>query len=103
MFGPTWARRIWTAAVAGTITFFVCSLVPMWTAYPTSAFCITGSNGSLWQMLLAMTEPEMVIEWQFGAFVTAAAVHIVAIAGALMSSGQGKRKPTGQASGEPNE
>lgn len=88
MFGPSWARRVWAVAIAGGVAFVVCSFVPMWNAIWVGAWCGTGSNGSLWRMLLAMTDPEMEVEWQFGAVVTSVMVHIAAVAAALMSGGR---------------
>ena len=91
MFGPTWARRVWAAVLAGVVAFFVCSLLPLWRAYPSGAWCTFGSECNLWQLAERLAYPDEVVEWKHGAIVISVAVHLAMLAGAVLG-GLGRRK-----------
>lgn len=91
---------VWGSTLAGVMAFIACSFYPMWWAYRADAWCIWGCNGSLWRMLLAVNDPEKVIEWQDGAVKTAVTVHIATIAGASIGGIRWKRKPADRVASE---
>ena len=98
MFGPTWARRVWAAVIAGVLTFFIGSLLPMWTVWYVNSWEGVGYAHTLWGMVAAWRpqqtgdEAWVELEWQTGAIVTAVAVHVALIAGAVMGGIRRSRK-----------
>lgn len=87
---PRWVWRCYAATFAAVAAFVTCSLIPMWTVMYFGKVCGLGRAYSLWGMLARIeytprTDDSWVVyEWEQPATITAVAVHIAAIVGAIL-------------------
>jgi hypothetical protein len=99
---PRWVWRCYAATAAAVGAFVVCSLIPMWDVWWIGQWCSTGKAESLWGMIGLVVElsgrggipDHCQLHWQTPAAITAGAMHVVAVAGAILG-GLRRRKGTG--------
>lgn len=80
---PRWVWRCYAAAFAAVGAFLVCSFVPIWEVRPGGVFWWDVDNSSLWEAM-EQSRPQHLSNWEQPAVITAVAVHIAAIVGAIL-------------------
>lgn len=95
---PRWVWRCYAATFAAVAAFLVCSFLPIWGVYEvvSDGYCGLGTSvggGTLWEMLLGVRpgvyfdgthRRSFTWEWETPAVITAVAVHVAAVVGAIL-------------------